>query len=132
MIRTGRLKSMKHKMTFERSHCPITIVLNTLGDKWTLLVVRDLVLGKSRYQEFMASPERIASNILADRLKKLGDAGLVTRRAYQEKPARYEYCLTRKGNGLKTVLQAIIAWGKKHYPGARVFPPIKRSKARSP
>lgn len=122
---------MKHNLRFERSHCPITIVLDTLGDKWTLLVVRDLVLGKRRYQEFMASPERIASNILANRLKKLEAAGLISRRVYQQKPARYEYGLTKKGNGLRPVLQAIIAWGKQHNPGARVFPPVKRPKGRS-
>ena len=77
-------------MKFARSECPITNVLDILGDKWTLLVIRDLVLGKRRYQEFMSSPERIASNILADRLKKLAAAGLVTRRTYQGNPERYE------------------------------------------
>jgi DNA-binding HxlR family transcriptional regulator len=113
-------------MRFKRSDCPITNVLDTLGDKWTLLVIRDLVLGKSRYQEFLSSPERIASNILADRLIKLEAAGLVTRRAYQKKPARYEYLLTKKGKGLEPVLEAIIVWGQKHYPGTRVFPAVKQ------
>jgi len=113
-------------MTFERSCCPITNALDTLGDKWTLLVIRDLVLGKRRYQEFMASPERIASNILADRLKRLEAAGLVTRRAYQQKPARYEYVLTEKGEGLRPVLEAIIVWGQEHYPGTRVFPSVEQ------
>ena len=112
-------------MRFKRSDCPITNVLDTLGDKWTLLVIRDLVLGKRRYQEFLSSPERIASNILADRLIKLEAAGLVSRRAYQQKPARYEYLLTQKGKGLEPVLEAIIVWGKKHYPGTRVFPSVK-------
>ncbi|MBI3806712.1 MAG: helix-turn-helix transcriptional regulator [Nitrospirae bacterium] len=116
---------MNNKMTFERSHCPITIVLDTLGDKWTLLVIRDLVLGKRRYQEFMASPERIASNILANRLKKLEAAGLVTRKTYQGNPARYEYLLTRKGKGLEPVLEAIIVWGQKHYPGSKRFPRVE-------
>ena len=72
---------MDDKMTFKRSYCPITNSLDILGDKWTLLVIRDLVLGKRRYQEFMSSPENIASNILADRLKQLETSGLVTRRA---------------------------------------------------
>jgi DNA-binding HxlR family transcriptional regulator len=112
---------MNDKMTFERSCCPITNALDILGDKWTLLVIRDLVLGKRRYQEFMASPEKIASNILADRLKKLAAAGLVTRRAYQQKPARYEYVLTKKGKGLRPVLEALVAWGQKHFPGTMVF-----------
>jgi DNA-binding HxlR family transcriptional regulator len=113
-------------MRFKRSDCPITNVLDTLGDKWTLLVIRDLVLGKRRYQEFLSSPEKIASNILADRLAKLEAAGLVTRRGYQQKPARYEYLLTNKGKGLEPVLEAIIVWGKKHYPGTRVFPSVKQ------
>ena len=113
-------------MRFKRSDCPITNVLDTLGDKWTLLVIRDLVLGKRRYQEFLSSPEKIASNILADRLTKLEAAGLVTRRAYQQKPARHEYLLTKKGKGLEPVLEAIIVWGKKHYPGTRIFPTVKR------
>jgi len=65
-------------MKFERSSCPIANVLDLLGDKWTLLVIRDLVLGKRRYQEFLASPEEIASNILADRLNKLLVAGLIS------------------------------------------------------
>lgn len=113
-------------MRFKRSDCPITNVLDTLGDKWTLLVIRDLVLGKRRYQEFLSSPEKIASNILADRLTKLEAAGLVTRRAYQQKPARHEYLLTKKGKGLEPVLEAIIVWGQKHYPGTRIFPTFKR------
>ena len=114
------------KMKFKRSSCPITNVLDTLGDKWTLLVIRDLVLGKRRYQEFTSSPEKIASNILADRLKKLETSGLVTRHAYQRNPVRYEYLLTEKGEGLKPILEAIIVWGKKHYPGSKRFPRVKQ------
>lgn len=112
-------------MKFERSECPITNVLDLLGDKWTLLVIRDLVLGKRRYQEFMSSPEQIASNILADRLKKIKAAGLVTRRTYQKNPPRYEYLLTKKGKGLAPVLEAIIVWGKKLYPGTKRFPRVE-------
>jgi DNA-binding HxlR family transcriptional regulator len=112
-------------MKFERSECPITNVLDILGDKWTLLVIRDLVLGKRRYQEFMSSPEKMASNILADRLKRLEAGGLVTRRTYQGNPARYEYLLTKKGKGLEPVLEAIILWGQKHYPGTKRFPRVE-------
>jgi len=120
------LETMDDKLTFARSCCPITNVLDTLGDKWTLLVIRDLVLGKKRYQELLSSPERIASNILADRLKKLEAAGLVIRQAYQQKPARYEYLLTEKGEGLRPVLGAIVAWGQEHYPGTMVFPAVEQ------
>ena len=111
-------------MTFKRSGCPITNSLDLLGDKWTLLVIRDLVLGKRRYQEFMASSEKIASNILADRLKQLEASGLVTRRAYQQKPARYEYVLTEKGEGLKPVLRALVVWGKAYFSITKVTPTI--------
>lgn len=120
------LETMDDKLTFARSCCPITNVLDTFGDKWTLLVIRDLVLGKKRYQELLSSPERIASNILADRLKKLEAAGLVIRQAYQQKPTRYEYLLTAKGEGLRPVLGAIVAWGQEHYPGTMVFPAVER------
>ena len=123
---TERPDRMSDTMRFKRSCCPITTVLDTLGDKWTLLVIRDLVLGKRRYQEFMSSPERIASNILANRLEKLEAAGLITSRAYQQKPARYEYLLTKKGNGLRPVLEARIVWGQEHYPGTKRFPTVKQ------
>lgn len=113
------------KPIFERSCCPITCSLDLLGDKWTLLVIRDLLLGKKRYQEFLESPERIATNILADRLKKIETAGLVTQRAYQQKPIRYEYILTKKGEDLKPVLQALVKWGKTYYPGTRVFKAVE-------
>lgn len=112
-------------MKFERSSCPITNVLDLLGDKWTLLVIRDLVLGKRRYQEFIDSPEEMASNILADRLNKLQTAGLVSRRAYQKNPARYEYFLTKRGKDLEPILEAIIVWGKKQYPGTKKFPRVR-------
>ena len=115
---------MNDNMKFKRSGCPITNSLDLLGDKWTLLVIRDLVLGKRRYQEFMASSERIASNILADRLKQLEASGLVTRRAYQQNPARYEYVLTEKGEGLKPVLRALVVWGKAYFSITKVTPTI--------
>lgn len=114
-------------MKFQRSSCPITNVLDLLGDKWTLLVIRDLVLGKRRYQEFLSSPEAMASNILAERLSRLQRSGLIRRRAYQHNPPRYEYLLTTKGKGLEPILEAIIAWGKRQYPGSRRFPRVERS-----
>ena len=112
---------------FERSCCPITNGLDIFGDKWTLLIIRDLMLGKRRYQDLISSPENIASNILADRLKRLQLAGLINRRAYQQNPVRYEYVLTKKGKDLKPVLEAIIGWGKKYYPDTMVFAPFNSS-----
>jgi DNA-binding HxlR family transcriptional regulator len=115
-------------MEFQRSSCPITNVLDLLGDKWTLLVIRDLVLGKRRFQEFMGSPEAIASNILADRLSKLQAAGLIARRAFQRNPTRYEYFLSKRGKDLEPILEAIIVWGKKQFPGTERFPRVNHRK----
>lgn len=109
------------KMVFERSCCPIACALDHLGDKWTLLIIRDLILGKRRYQELMASPEQIATNILANRLKKLEIAGIVMQQAYQQKPTRYEYILTKKGEDLRPVLEALVKWGKAYYPDSMTF-----------
>ena len=119
-------------MKFKRSSCPITNVLDLLGDKWTLLVIRDLVLGKRRYQEFLASPEEMASNILAERLSRLLAAGLIHRHAYQRNPVRYEYFLSKRGQGLEPILEAIIVWGKKQYPGTKKFPRVRTSRTRTP
>ena len=114
------------KAAFERSHCPITCSLDLLGDKWTLLIIRDLLLGKKRYQEFLTSPEKIATNILADRLKKIEAAGLAIQKIYQQKPIRHEYVLTTKGKDLRLVLQALANWGKTYYPGTKVFEAVER------
>jgi DNA-binding HxlR family transcriptional regulator len=117
------------KMDFKRSCCPVACALDLFGDKWTLLIIRDLLLGKKRYQEFLASPEQIATNILADRLKKLDVAGIVVQHAYQQKPTRYEYALTQKGEDLRPVLQALVKWGMTYYPGARIFKSYERQSA---
>jgi len=107
----------------ERSDCPIANTLDLIGDKWTLLVVRDLLfLGKRLYGEVMQSPEGIPSNILADRLKRLEDAGLLERSPYQQNPVRYEYRLTPKGIELFPVLREMIRWGNKHIQGTTAPP----------
>ena len=122
-------KTAEGNPAFERSCCPLTNGLDIFGDKWTLLIIRDLVLGKRRYQDFISSAEKIASNILADRLKKLEAAGLVRRQAYQQKPARYEYSLTEKGESLWPVLAAIISWSQEHYSGTQLFPSVRPRQA---
>ncbi len=99
----------------QRSECAISCVLDLLGDKWSLLVIRDMLfLEKKRYGEFQDSPENIPSNILSDRLKRLEAAGLITKRLYQEHPPRNEYIITDAGLELKEILQTMIAWGEKH------------------
>lgn len=86
------------------------------------MLIRDLVNGKSRFQDFLASPERIASNILASRLKRMEAAGLISARLYSERPKRYEYALTPRGAGLLPVLQAMSRWAGAELPDRWVPP----------
>jgi DNA-binding HxlR family transcriptional regulator len=102
---------------FARSACAIANSLDILGDKWSLLVVRDLLHGKHTYGDLALSPERIPTNILADRLKRLESAGILTSTPYQQRPVRYSYALTSKGSALGEVLLAFVRWGKQHIPG---------------
>ncbi len=121
-----RRRTAKIQPQYARSHCPVSCTLDIVGDKWTLLVVRDLFLGKKRYGEFAESPESIPTNILADRLKRLSEHGLVSRRAYQRHPRRYEYQLTKKGNDFGPVEVGLLRWGKKHVAGTRAAKQLKR------
>jgi len=113
------VKSTKSKSgsTFPRSPCPITNALDLLGDKWTLIVIRDLFLGRRIYSDFQSSPEGIPTNILADRLKRLLKSGVINKEAYQERPVRYEYSLTTKGKALAPVIEEIGNWGLKYIDG---------------
>lgn len=110
-----RLKSH----AFQRSDCALACTLDLIGDKWTLLVIRDLLFGKTRYTEFQASAEHIPTNVLADRLKKLEQFGLVEKTVYQTRPTRYAYRLTETGRSLAPVVRAIVAWAATHIPGTR-------------
>jgi DNA-binding HxlR family transcriptional regulator len=102
---------------FIRSPCAIANSLDIVGDKWSLLVVRDLLHGKRTYGELADSPERIPTNLLADRLKRLESAGIIVSTPYQQRPVRYAYTLTPKGKDLGGVLLAFVRWGKQHIPG---------------
>lgn len=102
----------------QRSSCPVAGVLDILGDKWTLIVVRDMLLGKKTYGELQQGPESIPTNILADRLKKLQAAGIIDKQLYQEKPKRYEYVLTQKGMELAPMIIELVRWGLKYIPGS--------------
>jgi DNA-binding HxlR family transcriptional regulator len=104
---------MKNKM---RAGCPIAASLDVLGDRWSLVLVRDMLVGKKRFSEFVASSEKITTSVLADRLAQLEEAGLVTRCAYQTKPERFEYKLTEQGKGLLPVLQEFCRWGNRNFP----------------
>jgi DNA-binding HxlR family transcriptional regulator len=111
-----------------RSPCPIAGALDLVGDRWTLLVMRDLLLyDKRRFAEFLASPEKIASNVLADRLERLQRCGLVEARRYQAHPPRVEYHPTPRGDDLAPVLRELIRWGQRHVPGTAKRPPSRVS-----
>jgi DNA-binding HxlR family transcriptional regulator len=102
---------------FTRSACAVANSLDVVGDKWSLLVVRDLLHGKRTYGELADSPERIPTNILADRLERLEGTGIIVSTPYQERPTRYAYTLTPKGRALGDVLLAFVRWGREHIPG---------------
>ncbi len=108
---------MNRAKPYARSACAIANSLDIVGDKWSLLVVRDLLYGKRTYGELANSPERIPTNILADRLKRLEGAGIIARAPYQQHPVRYAYTLTPKGRDLGGVLLAFVRWGKQHIQG---------------
>jgi DNA-binding HxlR family transcriptional regulator len=111
-----------------RSTCSIARTLELVGDKWSLLVVRDLMWhGKHTFQMLQDSDERIPSNILSERLKRLMTWGLVRRSAYQERPIRYSYDLTDKGTSLEPVLLQMMEWGHKRLGGGRYDPISGRS-----
>lgn len=116
-----RAKSKAETHNFPRSPCAVACTLDLVGDRWSLLVVRDLLLGKVTYGELQQSPEGIPTNILADRLKKLENAGLIAKSAYQQHPVRYAYELTKKGKSLSDILRAIVRWGLEQIPGTRIL-----------
>jgi len=100
-----------------RSICPVACSLDLLGDRWTLLVIRDLFAGKSRFGDFLASPEGIATNILATRLQGLQSGGLVATETCAERAGALRYQLTPRGMALLPVLGALKDWGLAHIPG---------------
>jgi DNA-binding HxlR family transcriptional regulator len=104
-----------------RSSCPIATTLDLVGDRWTLLIIRDIGLfDKHRYKDFQESSEGIPTNILADRLKLLVDADLVEKVPYQDNPPRYQYHLTDPGKGLLEVVRSMAVWAGKSIKGVNI------------
>jgi DNA-binding HxlR family transcriptional regulator len=117
------MTAVSTRKTFGSQQCSIARTLDVVGDWWTLLVLRDVFLGKRRFDDLKTSLA-IATNVLTARLKRLTDAGILERRAYQEHPARFEYPLTDKGRDLYPVLIALLQWGDRHMrDGAGDAPP---------
>lgn len=101
----------------KRSDCPIAGTLDIVGDRWTLLIIRDILMcDKHVYGEFTDSEECIPTNILADRLKRLEAYGIIAKTPYQNKPVRYQYHLTERGQALEPVLNEIVKWGRTFLP----------------
>ncbi len=107
-----------------RSACPIATSLDLLGDRWSLVVVRDLLRGCRTYGDFLNSPEGIPTNILADRLRRLEESRIITRQPYQTNPPRFEYELTAKGLDLKPVLGALAKWAVHHVSDTKADPKL--------
>ncbi len=96
--------------------CPIARSLDVCGDRWTLLVIRDLRRGHSKFADLLVSLRGISPTVLSERLQSLEREGVVERRFYSEHPPRAEYVLTDKGNALAPVLQAMFVWGTEYAP----------------
>jgi DNA-binding HxlR family transcriptional regulator len=101
--------------TYDNQVCSVARALEAIGDRWTMLVIRDAFHGVRRFDDFQ---ERlgVARNVLSDRLSRLVDEGILEKRLYQERPARYEYRLTPKGVDLFPVLVSLMKWGDRHAP----------------
>jgi DNA-binding HxlR family transcriptional regulator len=100
---------------FAKQHCSLARPMAVLGERWTILVLRELFLGYRRFDR-MQRRLGIASNVLADRLATLVDQGIAERRLYSERPERYEYALTQKGLDLQPVLLELMRWSDRHMP----------------
>ncbi len=94
--------------------CPIARTLDVIGDRWTLLIIRDLFLGRRRFSELLGSSPGMPPRLLSQRLKRLEEHGLVQRVIYSEYPLRAEYRLTERGRSLFPVLYAMGSWGAAH------------------
>jgi DNA-binding HxlR family transcriptional regulator len=118
------------KRDYEGQVCSIARTLELVGERWTLLVIRDVLLGNHRFDQLLASLGA-ASNVLADRLNRLVDEGILERVRYSERPERFEYHLTRKGRELGVPVLALMQWGDRHVSDK---PPriARRSSDRSP
>jgi DNA-binding HxlR family transcriptional regulator len=95
--------------------CPVARALSVIGDRWTILIVRDCFLGKSRFEEFQKSLG-VTRHVLSDRLKRLVELGVLERNAYSQRPLRYAYSLSDKGRDFAPALVGLKDWGKKHMP----------------
>jgi DNA-binding HxlR family transcriptional regulator len=114
--------------TYDGQVCSIARTLEVLGERWTLLIVRDAMLGLRRFDEFQHSLD-VARNVLTDRLKRLVEAGVLERVEYQQRPPRFEYRLTAVGLELGVPVVGLMQWGDRHLPGPDGRPRLTRHRA---
>lgn len=108
---------MSRRIYQDQDYCPVARTLNILGERWTLLIIRDmLAFKKTRFSELLNSLPGLSPNLLSQRLKELEESGIVERQLYSEHPPRMEYRLTPKGKALGPVLQSMRDWGEQYEP----------------
>jgi DNA-binding HxlR family transcriptional regulator len=117
-------------MTTFRSGCPIASALDIIGDKWSLVIIRSMVVGATSYSDFLACAEKIATNILAERLRRLESEGLIVQTQPRQGSIRGTYALTAKGARLIPALQELARWGEENIPDR--WPPPERFYAARP
>ncbi len=101
--------------SYRQKSCPVARTLDLIGERWTILILRDLFLkGPRRFQDFQESLAGVAPNTLSARLKAMETHGLIVRHIYSEHPPRLEYHLTEKGKSLGPILKALRDWGQRH------------------
>ncbi|NQV82595.1 MAG: helix-turn-helix transcriptional regulator [Rhodospirillales bacterium] len=106
---------MRNENKMRQSGCPAAFGLDTFGDRWSLLIIREIMFkGKTTYSEFLGIDEGIASNVLADRLKHLGSEGIIAKHRDPENRRSYIYSLTEKGRDLVSILIEIVLWSGRH------------------
>src|ERR1700687_456013 len=110
MAVTRQKPMVKQGVAPRRSRCPVACSLDIFGDRWTLLIVRDLFFGRARFKDFITSPEGIPTNILAERLERLLAHGVVEQIPAEDGTKRLAYRLTEKGKALRSVLKAMRNW----------------------
>src|SRR5436190_23660319 len=122
-----RMQAVAKPSSAPRSYCPINLSLEIFGDAWTLLVLRDLMFsGKRHFRELLASDEHISSNILADRLARLVEHGLLTKSDDPTHKQKAIYSLTEKGIALLPIVVQIGAWGSHWVPDAKKLDAVSR------
>ena len=115
------------KNTYEGQVCSIARSLELIGERWSLLIIRDIFRGHRRFDDLQQGLG-IARNVLTNRLDRMVEEGIVEKRQYQDRPPRFEYFLTEKGIDLWPVLVSLLKWGDKHEPGADGVPALVRHK----